>query len=160
MGQIGFASGGEFVRYAMVLSMYASLFVVMYCCDVMRLCALFVNYQRHDYLKWGEFPKRSIYRHLSDYAKCRLTSLEIVVRRTEMMSLFIALPFIVIFLTMVSKSNLFDGWNWHGGILSFYALMIGYAFYCSSMLQSATANIRRKVLGDLQKEQTLVLKWF
>ena len=73
-------------------------------------------------------------------------------RRSEVMHLVIIFPFIVLFLQVAARSNLFEGWTWNPGVVTIYGGFAMYLFYRTTRLQQAANRARRNILIDLKRE--------
>lgn len=119
--------------------------------DAMRLSTLLIRWHEYDFVVWPHYPSRSIYKRLYEYPANRLASVELIMRRTEVMRQVIILPFVVLFLQVVARSNLFEGWTWNPGIVSIYAAFAIYLFFCGARLQQAANQARRRIIVDLER---------
>lgn len=135
-----------------LVSVCFSIAAVMLAGDALRLCTVFVRYHEYDFIEWKRLPNRGVYRELSDYAGNRLASVEMIMRRSEVMRMVIIFPFIVLFMQVAARSNLFEGWTWNPGVISIYAGFAIYLFYRTTRLQQAANRARRSVLTDLKRE--------
>ena len=142
-------NGFQIITFA---SVFFSSLAVLLAGDALRLCTVFVRWQEYDFVDWPKRPDRSVYENLNSYASNRLASVEIIMRRTEVMRQVIILPFIVLFLQVVARSNLFEGWTWNPGILTIYIGFALYLFYRSSRLQQAANRARKNIIVDLERE--------
>ena len=139
-----------------IISLYGTLFMIFIAGNGLRLCTAFVRQHQFDYVSWSKIPHRSKYKHLTPYAASRLASLEVISRRTEAMSSIIVFPFLVLFLMVMARSNIFDGWTWNPGVIGTFSFVTIYLLYQSARLQQAANNTRKRVFNDLHRERNKI----
>ena len=128
-----------------VLAFLAALFTVFFCSDTLKLGqAILRDLDRHDIEGWGK-PRRN------DYIFRQGRTMELVVRYTESVSPIAVLPFILMFLLIVARSPVFEGWVWTKEVLSLYAGFALYVLVHALRFQFEALRAKEGILDALDK---------
>ena len=134
------------------------LFLVFLVVDVTRLNSQFVELLSRYSFKW---PKDMISKYCSNYGvnedvATEKLKLDLIVRRTKTVDVLIFLPFVVLSLMILSRSNYFD--RWHMPVSLAFVILLGALIALSSAIRlRRTARRARMVtlnkLDDIYRKQ-------
>ena len=86
---------------------------------------------------------------LDAYVSQRWRTMDLVVRRTEIVGPIIVLPFLLLPLLMLARSTVFEGWVWTLTILAIYAVLAVYMLVQALRFQFEADKAKRRILDDL-----------
>ena len=127
------------------LAILAALFTVFFCSDTLKIGqAILRDLDRHDIGGWIKAPNH-------DYIFRQGRTMELVVRYTESVSPIAVLPFILMFLLIVARSPVFEGWVWTKEVLSLYAGFALYVLVQALRFQFEALRAKEGILDALDK---------
>lgn len=141
-------SRGQADLFVRIATTVVVVFTVFLCADAIHLSQIYLRA-----LSMGHVdPKVSTdYMHGLDEFTCRKwKAMQLIVLHTEAISPLIILPFSLIFLLLLARSTLFDGWVWTGFLIAIY---VGFSIYLLTrawLFQREAARAREGILQDLK----------
>ncbi len=72
--------------------------------------------------------------------------LEVIALRTKSIEICLLFPFVVLLLTIMSRSTLFEGWQWSMAPILLYSALTSYLLFCVVQLQREASLAKRQVL--------------
>jgi hypothetical protein len=133
---------------------FVSIFMIIYATDSTRLGRAFIRALREYDLKWKNFDIscfniNSFKDDDNHETNIRVCILELIALRTAAITPLVLFPFLILSLMIVSRSAIFEGWQWSLELVIVYAGLFGYVLYHAFMLQREASLTRRKELEFL-----------
>ncbi len=140
----------EFILFSMLLPYTFLIFLVV---DVTRLNARFIELLTKCRIEWTE-TLLSGFRNdygVSDEVAVEKLKLDLIILRAKTVDVFIFLPFIILSLTIISRSNYFD--RWHMPIQLSVVILLGAIIALSSAIRfrRTAKRARQCILENLYK---------
>jgi hypothetical protein len=131
------------------------LATVFYCTDALCLGQLLVrSLARHDVGGWNNQNERSgkagPKAPFDDYTWRRKQTIHLIVATTEIIGPVVVFPFVLMFLLIVARNPLFEGWVWSTNLLLFYVGFGGHIVVRALRFQFEAANARDEIRRDLE----------
>jgi hypothetical protein len=139
------------------VTVFAVLATVFYCTDALHLGQILVRaLALHDVRDWKKQSERPRARKgkpdpFDAYTWRRLQTMELIVRATEIIGPVVVFPFVLMFLLIVARNPLFEGWVWSTNQLLFYFGFGAHILVRALRFQFEAAKARDCIRHDLQE---------
>ena len=135
------------VGVARGLAVFATLVTVFFCRDALKLGqATLREFVRHR-VRWPDVCK-------SDVISQHRQTMNFLVHYTECVAPFTVLPFILLFLLIVARSTVFEGWIWTNGALALYAVLALYILIQALRFQFEAARSKEAILASIDHHRS------
>ena len=154
-GQISYWTN-QFVLYFAVLTL---IFLIFFVVDAAQLCKKFIDNLRHRTTKWPSDTYRKFekdYGIHKDYLD-EWIDVHLIGERTKVVSKLIFYPFIVLFLTIASRYEFFDRWDWPILLILVFGLNSAYALYAVWLIRRSAEQVRQEAIVKLKQKLLKVL---
>ncbi len=94
---------------------------------------------------------------LDGYEGSEVLEVRLIAEHTDVASRLVVLPFVAVFLMIVSRASLFDGWTWPLAIVAVFAILFGFCLGSAVMLRLAAERARRATLSSLRRRQVALV---
>ncbi len=131
----------EIVR---TFTFFFALIAVFLCTDALRLGQVYIQaLVAGDIAGWNTSPK------VNDEVDSRWQTMQLIAAHTSCVSPLIVLPFVLVFLLLLARSTIFDGWIWSPTLLAIYAGFSAYLLTRALLFQRTANQSRQEILDDL-----------
>ncbi len=135
---------GALIESIRVVTLFVTLIAVCLCTDALRLGQVFMQaLTATDIGGWSKFAK------FDDVLKRRWLTMQLMVAHTKCVTPLIVLPFILVFLLLLARSTIFDGWAWTPRLIGVYAGFSAYLLARAFLFQRSANQGRESILYDL-----------
>ena len=135
---------GALIESIRVATLFTTLITVCLCTDALRLGQVFIQaLTATDIDGWSKFSK------YDDILKRRWLTMQLIVAHTKCVSPLIVLPFVLVFLLLLARSTIFDGWPWTPRLIAVYAGFSSYLLARAFLFQRSANQGREDILNDL-----------
>lgn len=138
-----------------MLTVFAVLGVIFSCVDTLRLGQQLIRALVNRKLEGWEHQTRD--REDLDAFVARLwRKMDLIVVHTKLMSPLLVLPFIVLFLLVLARMTIFDGWVWTPSLVATYLGFSLYLLLRAWLFQREAANARDRIIEELERWRIVV----
>jgi hypothetical protein len=140
-----------FDTLVLLIGIFSFFWLIFLVVDVVRLTSKFVHYQSIGETEWPQkvlpdIKLPGLERVLRDAA-----DLDLLSRRTEVVSRLVILPFIPLMLLVLARHEVVDAWAWTWQILLLFAICFAFLIVMSMQLRGAAEKGRTEVMTRLTK---------
>ena len=132
---------GEFIGFVRGLAVFATLATVVFCRDTLKLGQAILRELVRYSVRWNNVSQDCISQHSR--------TMDLIARYTECVAPIAILPFILMFLLILARSSVFEGWIWTRGALSLYAGMGLFVLIQALRFQFQAARAKDAILASL-----------
>jgi len=140
-----------FVSGICVTSVVLLLFFIV---DATLLCNTFVNYIAKWPTVWPEdlLKKVAAERGMHPNDLPEWLDIQIIAKRTDVVSRLIFYPFVVLGLMIVARNSFFDHFDWPISMILFFGVLGGYAVSCALTLRCSAEKAQKEELRQLNEK--------
>lgn len=160
----GFPTRGSTSLFFALVAMFVSgsalgilLFLVT---DITRLCAWFIRQLLDDNMERA-WPRRILVarcrgRGLMPHDVNEWLSIRLIARHTKAVSRLIYYPFVLVFIMLVSRNEVFDGWGMPYSAIAVFSFILFVAIYSAMLLRVAAKRARDAALDRLRERRARI----
>ncbi|RKY18401.1 MAG: hypothetical protein DRQ55_13435 [Planctomycetota bacterium] len=154
---------GEWARMldqlTLIVSVVALVTLILFIVDVTRECERLVEYLAKRQSSWppAKCSARNNRRILDEMAVSELFDVQFVARRTRVVGELIVLPFVALLFTIISRNQLFDGWDWPVSLIVVLGVHALFSICSAVRMRRAAERVRAQSLRRLSERLTLHL---
>lgn len=139
------------------------LLLVFYVLDATKLCHLFIRKLSSKNTVWRNVsvsvPDRATSSNgPSDAQRDNLRKIRVIAERTDAVGLCSKLPFIVLFLMIVSRHSVFDNWDWPIGLVLIFVFAFAAVLCCGWLLRRSARRAQQVAVDMLRTERDALLR--
>jgi hypothetical protein len=90
---------------------------------------------------------------LEGFEAAEVLEVRLIAEHTDVVSRLVVPPFVAVFLMILSRTGLFDGWTWPLAIVAVFVILFGFCLGSAVMLRLAAERARRATLASLRRRQ-------
>ena len=94
---------------------------------------------------------------LDGFEAAEVLEVRLIAEHTDVVSRLVVPPFVAVFLMIVSRAGVFDGWTWPLAIVAVFAILFGFCLGSAVMLRLAAERARRATLASLRRRQVALV---
>ncbi|ULA68353.1 MAG: conserved membrane protein of unknown function [Nitrospira sp.] len=134
------------------LSMLGMIFVIFYVVDATRLCGRLIEIMIEGKIQWPDklLAKEAIKRDVDEAYLDELLGIELIAKRTDVISFMLYYPFIILFLMGVARHTYFDRWDFPVGLMVIFGLNAAYALGNAIYLRRSAEEAKREAVKGLR----------
>lgn len=152
-----FLFGHGFVLLVSIIS----LFMISLANDVTNLSRIFVKALARYKIIWDKPVDYLLPTKFGSYEQiCSpLCVMEVIACRTRDITPLVIFPFGTLLLVVISRSVIFEGWNWSVELICAYLIITATSLYYALLLQKEAAAARTQAINDLEQLRTEKSNW-
>ncbi len=121
---------------------------ISYCRDTLSMWLAFIRAVGRFDVTGGKIERDSMQ---SEAAICGRWSMDLLVRCTDLIGPVVVLPLILMVLLLLSRSTIFEGWNWTAPLIVFHVGLAVYILFIAVEFQREASHAREAVLDRLRE---------
>ena len=142
-------------RLVLRLSVFLLIFLIFFVVDATMLCERFIKKLGQGLPRW---PPESLDIWSSSIPGVRkipeeCLNIQLIAKRTEVVGSFVLYPFIVIFLMILSRINLFDKWDWPVSLVLVLSINSICAISCAFILRRSAKEAKDTTVENLKRKR-------
>lgn len=160
---------GQISRWAdtiiLVPTIFLMLVLIFFVVDATQLCAKFIELLKKE-TDWS-LTLTNLHHRIQEYLNEReigkmekefdeWLDIKLIASRTEEVGKLIYYPFIVLLVMVVSRSRIFDNWDWPKSLILIFAMNMIFALYCAIRMRGSAEKARRQAIQTLQENLALI----
>lgn len=138
--------------FVLALSVIAMTYLMFYVVDATRLCRRLIKIMSSAQIKWsGEIlVKESETRDVGESLIPEWLGIELIAKRTNVISFMLYYPFIILFLMGVARHTYFDRWDFPVALMIIFGLNAAYALGNAVYLRRSAEKARQMAVKRLK----------
>lgn len=143
----------------LVASVVGTWLLTLYTLDVTRLCERLVQWFSVCATRWPTAARERADEEtgLAGLEAGEYLELRVLAEHTDVVSRLVVPPFVAVFLLIVSRSGLVDGWTWPVALVLVFALLLGLALASAVLLRLSAERARRATLRTLGQRRIALI---
>ncbi len=136
----------------LLLSVIGMTLLMFYVVDATRLCRRLIKVMIAAKIQWPDrlLEKEAVKRGVDKAYLHEWFGIELIARRTAVISSMLYSPFVILFLMGVARHTYFDRWDFPVGLMAIFSLNAAYAFGNAVFLRRSAEEAKRTAITQLK----------